>query len=256
MNDPKELGHAVDCVRIAIENRLNSASSRDAYSEPERRLFQVMAQYAGSVATTVFVACLTVERDMLSQWRGYCPPTGGYAVGIPSRQLIAMAKAQGYYLTPCVYEHPTQYLIVSELIDYHMGEYRHGIEAGQEPNQLCEKIAYIFAQDVSLYGPILKHRSFTEEHEWRLVSAQYGLGDRRIAYRPGRNTIVPYCEFLLSNQEYPNLVVAGDRDNTLGVVVKPTSDPQAATLAAQFILAAHIGPECWHGRTEAPYIGV
>jgi hypothetical protein len=166
-----------------------------------------------------------------------------------------MAVAQGYYLTPCVYDHEMQSSIAGELVDYHVSEYRRRILAGEVSHQAYQKLAYIFAQDVSRYGPILKHHSFHEEREWRLVSPQYGIGDPMVVYRAGKNTVIPYCEFSLINQQHPKLAVLGDHENSLVVIVGPTSDPAAAQYTVQSILLAHIGEGCWHGFSDAPYRG-
>lgn len=255
LNDLREMEHAVDYVRVAIGTRLNSQMLKDAYLEPERRLLQEMSQRAGSLAAEVFVASLTEMRDQLSQWRAYCPPAGGYAIGIPSRQLMAMAVAQGYYLTPCVYDQERQAAIAGELVDQHVSQYRHQIITGEDPAQARQSIVYKFAQDVSRYGPIMKHRSFHEEREWRIVSPPYWIGDPRITYRAGKNTVIPYCEFSLINPQHPNLVILGDYENSLGVVVGPTPDTTAAQHAVISILRARIGQGCWHGPSDAPYRG-
>lgn len=258
-NDLKELGHALDYVDNAIHNRLTAPTYRDAYSGPEQNTFKLMNQYARALSPrvfNVFVASLTKNGDQLSQWRAYCPPTGGYAIGFPSRQLIAMAEAQDFYLTPCVYDHEPQYLIVSEIIDYHMNRFRAQIGCWRNLGQAAEDTARAFALDISRYGPMLKHHSFHEEKEWRLVSPQLMVGDARIAYRPGRNSIIPYLPFRVASAQHRNLVILADRDNSLGVIVGPTADSDASAAAVESFLRAELGVAAWHGISEIPYRGV
>jgi hypothetical protein len=254
-SDLKELGQAQEYVLLAIRNRLSAPIYKEAYSDADRALLEELAHHIGAGAMGVFVASLTEMRDQLSQWRAYCPPAGGYAIGIPTRQLKAMAAVQGFYLTPCIYEHDLQYALVGEIIDFHVRRNRTPAREGQDLASVWKAAASAFGQDVSRYGPMLKHRSFREEKEWRLVCTRVGVGDPRIIYRPGSGSVVPYCRFALANEQYPHLTIPGDLENSLGVVVGPSTVSGPSQFAIQSILRAHIGPGAWHGVSETPYRG-
>lgn len=256
-NDFKELGHAIDYVRDGIDRRLTNEYYKGAYSPVEQEGLRLMARYAGVMAGStfnVFIASLTEEGDQLSQWRAYCPASGGCAIGFPSSRLMAAAVAQGFYLTPCIYEHATQFQIVNDIVEHHIASYRNRVSAGQDPDDVREQMARAFALDVSRYGPILKHPSFKEEKEWRLVSPQFETGNPTIAYRPGKGSVVPYYKFSLLSKEYPNLTsTPGDTENSLGVIVGPTSDVEAAYAAVESFLRSKLGLGPWYNHSRIPY---
>lgn len=262
LNDSKELDHAVDYSRNCLSNY---SRREDFYSPEELELFKRMDQGIYAANRMVYVFSLTAERDLLSQWRAYSPPSGGYSIGFPFTKLKIMADKQEFYLTPCVYDHAQQYTIVSEIISHHLECFRSlknehlggGIEA------IYERVVKEFAQDVAKHGPVLKHRSFSEEREWRLVSSPLNIVHPKISYRAGRHSIVPYFEFDLVDAENSTLVDVGnvrsvDVGNvrsSLGVVVGPTADSGSAQLAVQSLLLKNFGMGCWHGSSEAPYRG-
>ena len=53
---------------------------------------------------SAYVVCFTQEKDLLSQWRAYCPPGAGYSLGFSSEYLIESAKSQGFKLVKCIYD--------------------------------------------------------------------------------------------------------------------------------------------------------
>jgi hypothetical protein len=70
LNDTKEIGHAIDYARNAIENkkRLGSVNASDI------RVLDEMHSYSPYAAKRYYVASFSEDRDLLSQWRAYCPP--------------------------------------------------------------------------------------------------------------------------------------------------------------------------------------
>src|SRR5205807_4915874 len=52
----------------------------------------------------LFACSFTSEGNLLSQWRAYCPPSGGVSLGFNPERLEAVAKEQGFYFAECVYE--------------------------------------------------------------------------------------------------------------------------------------------------------
>lgn len=77
LNDAKELGHAVDVARLVVENHLGSSAYAGAYNADEKDVLRQIGRYAGAASADIYVASLTEERDLLSQWRAYCPAPGG-----------------------------------------------------------------------------------------------------------------------------------------------------------------------------------
>jgi hypothetical protein len=112
----------------------------------------------------VSVFSLSTEPDLLSQWRAYCPPAGGYAIGFSVEKLRSLLLKRGekppdgpnFSLQRCVYDKHEQ----EDMIDKWL-----------EKNRPTSSVKMIrldkFIQEVGLS---IKHHGFKEEHEWRVIS--------------------------------------------------------------------------------------
>ena len=55
-----------------------------------------------------FVCSFSEERDLLSQWRGYCKNGSGYSLGFALSSLQSCVKRAGFAIKPCVYDRQKQ----------------------------------------------------------------------------------------------------------------------------------------------------
>lgn len=255
LNDMAELSHAVDLARRLIDSHLEQRARTDVDAPDEEILLREMRRYLGSASTGIYVASLTEAMDHLSQWRAYCPPAGGYALGISSEQLAAVAAEQRFFLAPCVYDKTTQRSILSEIIAHYLSllaRDTHVATSGHE--QRIKNLGVAFAREVSKYGAIIKHPSFREEREWRVISFARGVNDPHLRYRPGKHSIVPYLELRLQTAANPHLLREAHPDSLLAVT-GPTVDPSAANFAVQS-LGHNAFPPGWAFTTSGiPYRG-
>ena len=61
-------------------------------------------------------------------------------------------------------------------------------------------------RNIAIYAPFIKHESFLDEEEWRIVATDYELKNKRLKnFREGRGFIVPYLEIPLVEQVENNL---------------------------------------------------
>jgi hypothetical protein len=68
-NDAKELEHTLDLSRGVIETLLHANPGAEV-----ERLLRAMNRTAESLKSiNIFVCSFSAHKDMLSQWRGYCP---------------------------------------------------------------------------------------------------------------------------------------------------------------------------------------
>ncbi len=252
LNDSKELEYAVEMSR---GNLINHLRRQDLYSSEEVTLFEKMQEHTYATDRQSYVFSLTEEMDLLSQWRAYCPPSGGYSVGFPSTQLKVMADKQGFYLTPCVYDYERQSRIVNDIVTYHLACFRSLLKAntGEDIENMYRRVVRNFAQDVATYGPVLKHRSFYEEREWRLVSSTLDIGHPKILHRAGRHSTVPYVEFDLVDDVNPTLVDLGNGKGSLTVCVGPTADTQSARSAVEPLVLEQFGQGVFFSGSDSPY---
>lgn len=162
LNDSQEVEHAVDYAKNAIENKIR----RGGLSEAEIRVLNSMHSWAGTAAKRYYVASFSEDGNLLSQWRAYCPPGGGYSVGVPSAQLHSMAQEQGFTLVPCVYDNRTQLTIVNQLVDHHLKNATIRIDGDQGDDELLKQVSWQFSQHLTQVACVLKHPAFSEEREW------------------------------------------------------------------------------------------
>ena len=233
---PKSLVSIVDSQKIYATNirYLNDASeyiftrqlfvSRIAQfvedaSEDEIVLF---LEYLQSHFSTVsshdgdyYVVSFSTAGDVLSQWRGYCPPEGGYSVGFSFKDLTAAAKKKislfpnSWRLVKCEYDGETQFRTVDNVIRESVEAFQHfDRESRGELSQYLRKdietvpailngLVHDLLRAVGELAPVFKHQAFADEEEWRLVSPRIIDGDTCIKFRGGGFSVVPFVYFEL-----------------------------------------------------------
>ena len=128
----------------------------------------------------VFVASFSAAYDSLSQWREY----GGYSVNLSGAALQGCAQLAGGFLAKCVYQERDQMRLVRRFVRVIIEAYRQHSDGS------------LLRRDIGDYtllrlGALLKHPSFEEEAEWRIVIPTVPeLG--RLEFRQSNQMIVPY----------------------------------------------------------------
>lgn len=252
LNDIKEVDHAVEYARLAIDNAFGVGRIGPVFVDTrDMALLEDMRLYVGSAAKRYYIFSLSEERDLLSQWRAYCPPGGGYSIGFPTKQLGLMANEQGFTLAPCIYDENVQYRIVSEFVSAFLLKYRASLASGgTREEDIRKQICWEFGQHVTRFGIALKHRAFREEKEWRLISPMIQEPHAQLDYSPTSTRVVPFYRFRLADEHHPKLAKIDGDDLT--VIVGPTSDSTASQMAVQFFLTSTVGGAA-HGNSEIPY---
>jgi len=235
LNDFNELYEASNTAKNVIENLLR----QEGVDNDEFEVLEKMRQSAGSAAKRYYVCSFTEEGDSLSQWRAYCPKSGGYAIGFPSAHLFDLAREMGWMLVKCVYDNSEKYRIVREVINSYLAEYRDKRTSGNIDEETVKNIVWRFYQHLAQIGGVIKHNSFSEENEWRLISPNIPEKTERIEFRPGVSSVVPYYRFPLKTEKSSNLAKHGNQ--ALVLRCGPTPHRTEATQAAQFILERYLG---------------
>ncbi|MFC0681472.1 DUF2971 domain-containing protein [Lysobacter korlensis] len=250
LNDATEQKYAPEQARVYIAGILESASNLDP------RVAAQLERMRDSVHFTnrqVYTVSLSAERDVLSQWRAYCPRSGGVALGLPAHHLRSVANVQGFFLARCLYDGASQWRLIRELVDHHLESFVRQIE--RDPSREAEegeRCAVSLAADLAQYGPLLKHPTFKEEFEWRLVSRPSHVGDARLHFMPGDSGLKVYMRFDLHTPEHPTMR-SEESFGGPGAIVGPSTDIGAQQQAVQHLMAQKLGFSCWHGRTGTPY---
>ncbi len=202
MNDAQEMQYAFDLARTILVEESGSEIGTLNTLTPFEELFNVMKYVA------VFAFSLSSRKDLLSQWRAYCPPEGGYCITFDSGMLRSFTEEQGFYFVRCIYNYENQKSVLRPLL-----------------RELLAKAAELPAEGSGMdlyreFGPrivsictSLKHPAFEEEQEWRLIS---GLGPEwdLVRFRATNSLIVPYREIVVrreSNSAIRSVMVGPNR---------------------------------------------
>ena len=73
LNDANEHAYAFDIARLNIENWLEFRTPTD---ERVKRLLELVHHGMFETNRQIYTVSLSSERDVLSQWRAYCPRSG------------------------------------------------------------------------------------------------------------------------------------------------------------------------------------
>jgi hypothetical protein len=190
LNDSQEYLYSLNL----LEKVINDYKTIDERHKERLNTFYTMFQYAENV--NIFVASLSENGDLLSQWRAYCPPSGGYSIGFSYDYLQRVLKINNFHLAPCIYDPKLQEQIIIEFISSLLEEESSDLfDVSRDPFRRFNAIA-----------SILKHPSFEEEKEWRLFSSPIPLLEKSNAivsglhFRDGKSTIIPYYDIVLENE--------------------------------------------------------
>lgn len=171
----------------------------------------------------IYVACFSEKEDDLSQWRGYCAGGGGFSIGFDTNQLVKAAKRRTpSFMAPCVYDFYRQSQLVEQLVDRFIKQsMTEGVDA--------KKKVLDFTADCVFLACFLKHPSFKDEQEWRIVLQAIAPTDPQLAFRTSRAVLVPYLRFELTEPEAPL---------DIHLVVGPNAEMELALESATRLLAA------------------
>jgi hypothetical protein len=103
----------------------------------------------------------------------------------------------------------------------------------QDPKPMYYPVFDEFTDDLLLLSAVLKHWSFREEREWRVISPVFpDLAEPRVKYRIGRFTLIPYLEFSIGTE--PGRPVQIDE-----VIIGPSSSLALSMDSIPQYLATH-----------------
>ncbi|MFM2486282.1 DUF2971 domain-containing protein [Celerinatantimonas yamalensis] len=207
MNDAAELHHTLDLLTEVIHDRI-------ARGDNKAPLLAHFAQWINerlNQGHMLFAASFRANGNLLSQWRGYSSIGKGVSLGFHPEHILKWANAQQFQIGRCIYDSDRQHQLVQQAIDCVC------------QMQLPE--AELFAAvetDLLRLAVLLKHPSFREEDEWRLVLPviHHDL-DPRVKFREGSTMLKPYTEFTLHSPSQPmaleHVYLGPTPDSTLSI---------------------------------------
>jgi hypothetical protein len=198
LNDAREFRHAVSLVKTELEAMLEGART----SLETAFLKEMQEAVSDSLeGINVCVCSFSEVGDQLSQWRAYGGGAGGFSIGFLGRAIKAATEREHSWLVPCLYDEEPQRVLVQNLLQdvldelKRRGAYDRNIVPNPRGGNL---VAYL-----NRYAPILKHKSFEEEREWRIISRPLMCSLSRFDFRAGTSMLIPYYRMALSADDSP-----------------------------------------------------
>ena len=213
LNDSQEFIEATGLCRSLLKQREHEQSE-----VWRKQLISYLSESLRRIEkANVCVSSFTEENDLLSQWRGYCPPSGGYCLGIKSDFLVEQFKKVHFTIIPCVYKYAEKHELLVDAIDITLPELLQTPEMDPERMQtVVEPIVQRFLAMIHEVAPIIKHPSFAEEKEWRAVSPLVPCN--LLEFRTQAGILKPYLEVPLElNSTEVQVVVGPSPHSNLGV---------------------------------------
>jgi len=232
LNDAAEVQNAIEIVHEEFRKRRELESQESAIIDEFSNHFE-------SGLNNFLIYCvfsLSEEGDLLSQWRSYCPQSGGYSIGFDPSLLIEVVKKPGFSLVKCIYDRTKQENIIRQLIDESVNAYKN------TPNGIANMAVEDFFIKFCRICPMFKHPSFWEEREWRLVSNFPNLQSK---FREGESLITPYVEIKLTEEE--------EYIPIKQVFIGPTPHKELSRQSVLFMLNSHNIRGCTVVCSEIPY---
>ena len=194
--------------------------------------------------------CLSQERDLLSQWRGYANDGKGFSIGFSRNYLDTCLKQfnsnkkRKFILHKVNYndhDHDDQVRPVYQKIKtmFDDGSLKQPTRGGLLTNALGNDFqdefdkkredyknayhkSYYKIIELSQLLYVLKKHAFSEEKEWRLITYLIGEDDGSCSYRAAGNRIIPYLEI-----DFPSIdiepiteVIIGPKNITPPSIIK------------------------------------
>jgi Protein of unknown function (DUF2971) len=243
LNDVREFRHAIE-----VTNEELSAMEREPPLEDKVELLKEMKEGLKGIETiNVCVCSFSADGDVLSQWRAYAGRASGFSIGFSGAFLRAVSDELNFWLVPVLYEEGEQRLLVRTLLrdvlEENVQKARaraadHDDEIGQPPGG--NLVAYL-----NRYTPILKHRSFSEEREWRIISRPLFCSHQRFEYRAGASMLIPYFRIPLSSEHTPFSIEE--------LIVGPVPYPEQSIRSVKGLLIKHDLDKTRVRNSEVPY---
>lgn len=263
-NDSEEYNHIFKVFKKVMEEEYPGFDSKQYFGNEENR---------GAFVPPIFTFSLTENKDLLSQWRGYCPK-GGYSFGFDKDQLNAFIKRFNLSIHQCVYNEDEQRKIIREQVIRFSPQEWEEINTGKKSitSEVIYAMKYIHVR-LARFAPVLKHHAFKEEVEWRLIKDFDGNGpDVRpfeqhpafnyfkakpkseavsdghfLKFREDKGILIPYLSLPLVDLEDPYQSVKLSE-----VVIAPSVHQQLAKPACESMLRSW-GVWCPVNPSIAPY---
>ena len=215
MNDALEINHA--CAQMQELMRPYIAfGSATANGEIATQFSQWLERVPDDTSRTVCVFSLSEEPNSLSQWRSYTPHGKGVRIEFNGSEFNQNTVNQKFVIGKCIYTQQEQSDYMSAVFQYVCQLARDGrISEGAQGEPLYSYV-HIFDKHASDFYQLLaliKHPSFSEEKEWRIIST-LKTDHEGCELRMGKSMLIPYVTLSLPDTGMFKSVMLGPSEHT------------------------------------------
>lgn len=242
LNDSAELDHVYTVVSRVAERQCKGLRSQAARKLAERL---VRAREDGfSFMKSVYVACFSQERDLLSQWRAYANDGLGYAIGFdPVTQFqVGETRARKYWEAPRLVRVMYDDAVPGSLVDGFVAATLKLIDRVARQSKRMEAFAAergesVLAMGIGRLASAIKKPGFREENEWRLVFDSHGPNGsfEPVGFMPSRFGLTPHVSLCAARRGGRKPSLLPIRELVLG----PKLDSAQAESAARGLLRTY-----------------
>lgn len=249
MNDSAELKHTADLIRIEITDRV-----RAGHAKPDLlNQFLDWVTHRITNGHMLFASSFRANGNLLSQWRGYSRMGKGVSLGFNPRLILKCAQKQSFQIGKCIYSREEQKRLIGQVVDSveamaDGSDHNTDIHSKGGRERSYHSIFQKMESDLLRIAAILKHPSFKEEEEWRVVSPVItDFLKEPVLFREGTSMLVPYIEFNLATR--PNSSIALEH-----LFLGPTPNITISMNSLNMFLSKHgIHPESGISYCQIPY---
>lgn len=198
LNDSNEVEYGL----AAVADELRKIVCEE-YAEPKKIILSEALVALQTKHEEIYVACLSEDGDLLSQWKGYADFGSGFAIELDCTELPKRKRKHQFFditISRVIYDRVKQSQVVRDEVIAVLSEYERSVSA--HPESALE----IGDAAVHVMATILRHKAlwfksavFEEEREWRAVlpnPSTFAFEGRVPAkFRVVNGSLVPYMEF-------------------------------------------------------------
>ncbi|MBU3952676.1 MAG: DUF2971 domain-containing protein [Proteobacteria bacterium] len=202
LNDSEELSHGQVLIEKVLEkSKINFSSIQIPGSD--NSIMDSILNILNSGILKAYVCSFSEREDQLSQWRGYCSNGIGFCLGFNASKLwnSTLPKRKSLLLQ-CQYKEKDKTRVIEDVIDFwfQREDAQQLLKNTGTPENNLKCIKHLSFMLFQIAG-LLKHKSFYEEAEWRLLF----VTQEEIEFRAGKSMLIPYISFDLHKNPFDSI---------------------------------------------------
>ncbi|MRX07307.1 DUF2971 domain-containing protein [Pseudoduganella sp. FT25W] len=209
LNDSKEIIHACELLDRTLDDQ--------SILDPDLRrsnFFEHLRRWVGELKGRrfhLFVFSLSEERSLLSQWRSYTTHGKGVSIEFSTGLVKQLAQDNKLRLGRCLYHESEHHELLANVVQYLLDRFENCPNIGDDYLEYAQLFEDYHDTVLSaLY--LIKHGSFSEEKEWRLImSSEFAYP--QVSYREGATMMIPYVALKIGPGRVFNSILLGPCEN-------------------------------------------